>query len=65
MSFISIYMHICIWLSGKESACNAEDTGLIPQLARRRKCQPTPVFLPGNPVTEEPGRIQSMELQRV
>ena len=35
---------------GKESACSAEDLGLIPGLGRfpwRRKWQPTPVFLPG------------------
>ena len=31
----------------------------------RRKWQPTPVFLPGKSMTEEPGRIQSMGLQRV
>ena len=30
-------------LSGEESACNARDVGLI----RKRKWQPTPVFLPG------------------
>ena len=38
------------WLSGKESACNAGDTVLIPgsgRSPRRRKWQPTPVFLPG------------------
>ena len=34
---------------GKESACNAGVAGLIPGLGRSpgRKCQPTPVFLPG------------------
>ena len=40
------------WLSGKESACQAGDAGLIPGLGkvpRRRKWQPTPVFLLGNP----------------
>ena len=32
----------------------------------RRKWQPTPVFLPGKiPWTEEPGRLQSVGLQRV
>ena len=32
----------------------------------RRARQPTPVFLPGeSPWTEEPGRLQSMGLQRV
>ena len=38
------------WLGGKESACNAVDTGLIPwvtEIPWRRKWQPTPVFLPG------------------
>ena len=33
---------------------------------RRRAWQPTPVFLPGeSPWTEEPGRLQSMGLQRI
>jgi len=35
---------------GKDSACSAGDLGLIPVLgrsSRRRKWQPTPVFLPG------------------
>ena len=32
------------WLSGKESAAGAGDTGSI---LWRRKWQPTPVFLPG------------------
>ena len=54
---------------GKESACNAGDLGSIAGLRRfpwRRAWQPTPVFLPGEcPWTEEPGRLQSMELQRV
>ena len=37
------------WLSSKESACSAGDTGSIPGSGRswRRKCQPTPIFLPG------------------
>ena len=37
---------------GKESICNAGDTGWAPGLGRfpwRRKWQPTPVFLPMNP----------------
>ena len=29
-------------------------------MSRRRKRQPTPVFLPENPYTEEPGGLQSM-----
>ena len=33
---------------------------------KRREWQPTPVFLPGKvPWTEEPGKLQSMRLQRV
>ena len=35
---------------GKESACNADDPGLIPELERspgEGNGQPTPVFLPG------------------
>ena len=38
------------WLSSKESACNAGDTGLIPGLGKipwRMKWQPTLVFLSG------------------
>ena len=31
----------------------------------RRQWHPTPVLLPGNPIEEEPGRLQSMGLQRV
>ena len=36
--------------AGKESACNAGDLGLIPELGRspwRRESLPTPVFWPG------------------
>ena len=46
------------------NAGDIRDKGLIPELGRfpwRRAWQPTPVFLPG----EEPGRLQSMGLQRV
>ena len=38
------------WLSGKESACNIGDAGLIPGLGespRKRAQHPTPVFMPG------------------
>ena len=41
------------WLSGKESVCNAEDTGSNPWVGRipwGRKWQPTPVFCLGNPM---------------
>ena len=47
------------WLSSKESACNAGDAGLTPwvgKTTRRRKWQPTPVFLPGNPMDRRTGR---------
>jgi len=46
-----MYTHIHLgfpWHSGKESAVNAGDTGLIPaKIPWSRKGQPTPVFLPG------------------
>ena len=49
---------------GKESACSAGDGGSIPGLGRSPG-QPTAVFLLGeSPLTEEPGRLQSMGLQR-
>ena len=38
------------WLSGKESACQAEDPDSIPMVGKipwRRKWQPKPEFLPG------------------
>jgi len=37
------------WLSGKESACNAGDTGdsWVEKISWSRKWQPTPVFLSG------------------
>ena len=53
------------WASdGKESTCNAGELGSIPVLERsplRRAWQPTPVFLPGEPLwTEQPGGLQSV-----
>ena len=54
--------------AGKESACNAEDLGLIPELGKfpwRRPWLPTPVFLPGkSPWTEKPGGLQPTGSQR-
>ena len=54
---------------GKESACNAGDQDLIPRVGKipwRKTWQPTPVFLPGEPLwTEEPGRLQFIGSQRV
>ena len=49
---------------GKESACNAEDLGLIP--GSGRSPGPTPVFLPREfQRLEEPGRLQSMGSQKL
>ena len=50
------------WLSGKEPACNAGDTGLIPW---RRNWHPLHQEAWRIPWTEEPGGLQSMGLQRV
>ena len=70
----NIHTHIGLprWLSGKESACQCRRyrrCGFDPWVGKspwRRKWQPIPVFLPGKiPWTEEPGRLQSMGLQRV
>ena len=41
------------WLSGKESTCQCRRHGFDPWIEKipwRRKRQPTPVFLPGNPM---------------
>ena len=38
------------WLRGKESACNAGDTGVnywVRKIPWKKKWQPTPVLLPG------------------
>ena len=51
----------------KNLPANAGDVGLIPGLGRfpgGSPQQPTPVFLPGIPWTEEPGGLQSMGLQK-
>ena len=50
------------------NAGDIRDMGLIPgwKILWRRAWQPTPVFLSGKSLwTEEPGRLQSMGLQRV
>ena len=55
------------WLSGKDSAgqfrrCKRRGfDSWVRKILWREKCQPTPVFLPGEiPWTEEPGGLQSM-----
>ena len=56
-------------LDGKQSACNAGDSGLIPGLGRfpwKREWLPIPAILAWRiPWTEKPGRLQSIGLQRV
>ena len=50
------------------SAGDLRDACLIPGLGRSPgggNGQPTPVFLPGDPWTEEPGGLQSIGSQRV
>ena len=59
------------WLSGKESDCQAGDAGSIPGSGRSRGEGTPGVETHSNilagiiPWTEEPGRLQSMGLQRV
>ena len=46
------------WLSGKESTCQSRRgrfDAMVGKKPWRRKWQPTAVFLPGKPRTEEPG----------
>ena len=56
--------------SAKEPACQCRRQkrhGFHPWVRKipwRREWQPTPVFLPRIPWTEEPGRLQPMRLQR-
>ena len=53
---------------GEESACNAGDLCLIPELGRfpgEGNGNPLQYSCLGNPCTEEPGRLQSMESQEL
>ena len=53
---IYAYVGFLWWLSDKESACQCRRTELYPgawKIPWRRKWQPTPVFLPGNPMDRE------------
>ena len=53
------------WLNDKQSACNAEDEGLIPWVGKmpwRRKWQPS-ILAWEIPWIEEPDGLQSMGLQ--
>ena len=52
---------------GKESACNAEDPGLIPVLGRspeKGMATHSSILAWRIPWTEEPGGLQSVELQK-
>ena len=54
--------------SGKESACQCRRDEFDPwggKIPWSRKLQSTPVFLPGNSLTEEPGGLQPMGPQSV
>ena len=50
----------------KKPPADAGDAGSVPQSGRSLggKCQPAPVFWPGNPWTEESARLQSIGSQR-
>ena len=61
LRFISVPF-MGIGSDGKESACNEGDLGSIPG---RRKWQPTPVFLPGEPLDKGAWWLQSVGSQRV
>ena len=55
------------WLSGKESACNVGDVGLVPGLGRspgERNGNALQHSRLGHATPEEPGGLQSMGLQR-
>ena len=56
------------WLSGKESTCNAGDTGSIPELRRfpgEGEGNPLQYSCLGNPMDGEAWRVNVMGLQRV
>jgi len=53
-----------VWVLGVQHSDLVTHTYIY--IHRRRARQPTPAFLPGeSPWTEEPGRLQSMGLQRI
>ena len=62
---------VCVWLSGEESTCNegfAGDVGFIPELGNSLEegmaTHPS-IFASKIQWAEEPGRLWSMESQRV
>jgi len=57
-----------MFVTGKESACNAGDPGLIPRSGRspgEGMTTHSSILAWRIPWTEKPGGLQSMELQRV
>ena len=74
----NLKMNICVFIcthwdsphssDGKESACNAEDQDSIPGLERSSgggDGNPFQSSCLENPMTKEPGSLQSMGLQRL
>ena len=55
-------------ISGKDTACQCRSPRFDPWVRKvpwRRKCQPTPVFLPGeSPWTEKPGGLESVRVAK-
>ena len=64
----SVLTELPWWLSGKESACNAGDPGLISRSGRspgEGNSNPLQCSCLENPMDKQPGGLQSIELQRV
>ena len=66
---VVLLLTYCLWLRQWRIHLQCRRPGFHPWVGKipwRRAWQSTPVFLPGeSPWTEDPGRLQSMELQRV
>ena len=70
--YVFVWRHVLLglpsWHSGKESACNAGDMGSIPESGRssgKGNGTCSSILAWEIPWTEESGRLQSMELQRL
>ena len=66
----AVGLELCLpqWLRGKESACSAVDSGLIPDLVRsleKEMATHSSILAWRIPRTKEPGRLQSMGSLRV
>ena len=65
---VSYIKYTHLYSDGKQSACNAEDQGLIPGSGRspeKEMATHSSILAWKIPWTEEPGGLQSMELQRL